>query len=103
MQPEIEIIRTADGRHVGEAIVTFGTRNEAERAIIERNRFHKCIIVNFLAKFHYSIYCYRAKEIIYILTFILIWIIIFYNYSNIYLTGKWWAREVWNCTWLKMI
>ena len=38
MQPDIQIQRGPDGRPSGEAYITFGSRGEAERAIVERNR-----------------------------------------------------------------
>ena len=38
MQPDIQIQRGPDGRPNGEAYITFGSRSEAERAIVERNR-----------------------------------------------------------------
>ena len=36
--PDIQVQRGPDGRPNGEAFVTFGSRQEAERAVTERNR-----------------------------------------------------------------
>jgi epithelial splicing regulatory protein 1/2 len=36
----IQLQTNAEGKPNGDAIVTFGTRLEAERAIVERNRRH---------------------------------------------------------------
>ncbi len=36
--PDIQLQRGPDGRANGEAYITFASRNEAERAITERNR-----------------------------------------------------------------
>ena len=38
MPPDIQMLKGADGRPTGEAYITFGSRAEAERAILERNR-----------------------------------------------------------------
>ena len=38
MTPDIQVQRGPDGRSTGEAYVTFGSRAEAEKAVVERNR-----------------------------------------------------------------
>lgn len=38
IQPDVQLQRGADGKPTGEAYVTFGSRAEAERAVVERNR-----------------------------------------------------------------